>query len=132
MQFHRCLAWLLLLPMLLVGCGKGGPKVVPVSGRVTLDQQPLANADIMFYHDSSDVESSGRTDEQGNYSLSVMQDKRRGAAVGTHRVRISQIERGAKIVDRVPRQYNKASKLTFTVPDGGTKDANFDLTSQGN
>jgi hypothetical protein len=132
MRFHRFLAWLLLLPMLLVGCGKGGPKVVPVSGRVTLDQKPLANADIMFFPDSSDVESSGRTDEQGNYSLTVILDKRKGAAVGTHRVRISQIERGEKIVDRVPTRYNKASKLTFTVPAGGTRDANFDLTSQGN
>src|SRR5262249_42117903 len=136
MRFHRCLAGL-LLTLLLIGCGKGGPKVVPVSGRVTLDQQPLANADVTFSPESGSgttagLESSGRTDEQGNYSLKVIQDRRDGAAVGTHKVRISQIERGATIVNKVPKKYNSETTLTFPVPAEGTKEANFDLKSQGN
>jgi hypothetical protein len=137
MRFHRSLAWLLLLALLLLGCAKGGPKVVPVSGRVTLDQQPLANADVTFSPESGaggsgSLDSSGQTDEQGNYSLKMIQDRRNGAVVGTHKVRISLIERGTKIVNRVPKQYNTDTKLTFTVPAEGSKEANFDLTSQGN
>jgi hypothetical protein len=137
MRFHRSLAWLLLLPLLLLGCGKSGPKVVPVSGQVTLDKKPLANADVTFSptepgpNNSPGLESSGRTDEQGRYSLKVIQDKRDGAVVGAHKVRISLIERGASLVNRLPKAYNQNTKLTFTVPAEGSKEANFDLSSKG-
>ena len=135
MRFHHCLAWLLLF-LLLPGCGKSGQKVVSVSGRVTLDQRPLANADVTFSpesdsNDSARLESSGKTDEQGNYSLKIIQDGRNGAVIGTHKVRISLIERGTTIVNRVPKEYNQATTLTCTVPAEGTKEANFDLKSQG-
>ena len=136
MRFHRTLAWLMLLPLLLLGCGKSGPKVVPVSGQVTLDKKPLANADVTFSptesgpNKSPGLESSGRTDEKGRYTLLVIQDKREGAVVGTHKVRISLIERGASLVNRLPNGYNKNTKLTFTVPAEGSKEANFDLSSR--
>jgi hypothetical protein len=135
MRSHRCMAWL-LLSLLLLGCGKSGPKVAPVSGRVTLDKKPLANADVSFTlaepgPNNTTVESSGRTDEQGRYSLTVNQDKRVGAAVGTHKVRISLIERGATLVNRLPKTYNQNTTLTFTVPAEGTKEADFDLSSKG-
>ena len=136
MRYHRCAAWLLLLPLLLLGCGQKGPKVAPVSGRVTLDNKPLANADVTFTPTepgpkNTNLESSARTDEQGRYSLKMVQDRRGGAPVGANKVRISLIERGEKIVNRVPRAYNQDTKLTFTVPAEGTKEANFDLNSQG-
>jgi hypothetical protein len=137
MRFYRCLAGLLLLALLLPGCGKGGPKVVPVSGRVTMDNKPLANADVTFSpaesgsSKSANLESSGRTDEEGRYSLKTNQDRRDGAVIGTHKVRISLIERGTTIVNRVPKEYNDNTTLTFPVPAEGTKEANFDLKSQG-
>jgi hypothetical protein len=137
MRLHRTLALLLLLPLLLSGCGKSA-KVVPVSGQVTLDKKPLANADVTFSPADADaknpgaLDSSGRTDEQGRFSLKMIQDKREGAVVGSHKVRISLIERGTTIVNRVPKEYNTESKLTFTVPAEGTTDANFELKSQGN
>jgi hypothetical protein len=137
MRLHRCLAGLLLLPLLLLGCGKSA-KVAPVSGRVTMDQKPLANADIVFSPADSDpknpakLESSGRTDGDGRYSLKMIQDQREGAVVGTNKVRISLIERGETIVNRVPKKYNESTELTFTVPAEGSKEANFDLKSQGN
>jgi hypothetical protein len=136
MRFHRSLAWL-LLPLLLLGCGQSGPKVASVSGLVTLNKKPLANADITFTptepgpNKSPGLESSARTDEQGRYSLKVIQDKRDGAVVGAHKVRISLIERGASLVNRLPEAYNKNTKLTFTVPAEGSKEANFDLSSKG-
>jgi len=136
MRLHRYLPWL-LLPLLLLGCGKSGPKVVSVSGRVTMDKKPLANADVTFSSteagpNNSPLESSGRTDDEGRYSLTMTQDKRAGAPVGTHKVRISLIERGATIINRVPKTYNQNTTLTYTVPPEGTKEANFDLSSTGN
>jgi hypothetical protein len=136
MRCIRYLAWS-LLPLLLLGCGKG-VKVVPVSGRVTMDNKPLANADITFSSTETSPnntpipESSGRTDDQGRFTLTVNQDKRNGAAIGKHKVRISQMERGATLVNRVPKNYNQNTTLTFTVPAEGTSEANFDLSSKGN
>jgi hypothetical protein len=136
MRFHRYLACL-LLPVLLLGCGKAGPKVAPVSGRVTMDNKPLANADITFSptesdpNNSANLESFGQTDEDGRYSLKMIQGKRDGAVVGANKVRISLIERGGKLVNRVPAAYNKSTSLTYTVPAGGSTEANFDLSSKG-
>jgi len=136
MRSHRYLAWLLLLPLLLLGCAKSRPKVAPVSGRVTLDKKPLANAHVAFSAaepgaNSANLESTAQTDEQGRYSLQTNDDKRDGALVGAHKVRISLIERGASLVNRVPKAYNQNTTLTFTVPAEGTTEANFDLTSDG-
>jgi hypothetical protein len=138
MRFHRCLAWLLLLSLLLPGCGKSGPKVAPVSGRVTLDKKPLANADVVFSptepgpNNSPAPESLGRTDAEGRFSLKMVLDKRDGAVVGANKVRISLIERREKVINRVPEVYNKNTTLTFTVPPEGSTEANFDLSSEGN
>jgi hypothetical protein len=38
--------WLVLSAM--VGCGKAGPELVPVSGTVTLDEEPLAEGFLYF------------------------------------------------------------------------------------
>jgi hypothetical protein len=133
MRLSHCLACL-LLPLLLVGCGSG-PKTVPVSGRVTMDKKPLANASITFSPTDPDpknaagLESAGQTDSDGRYSLKMTQSNKEGAAVGSYKVRISQIERGAKMVNRVPKVYNQDTTLTFTVPAEGTTEANFDLTA---
>jgi hypothetical protein len=136
MRFQRNLAWV-LLPLLFLGCGKSGPKVVPVSGLVTLDKKPVANADIVFSPSgsggdkSANLESSGRTDAQGRYSLRMIQDKREGTLAGTYKVRISLMERGTSLINRLPKSYNQNTTLTFTVPAEGTTEANFDLTSDG-
>ena len=58
------------------GCNSGY-KIVPVSGRVTLDGHPVANAEVSFY--STDVKdapyASGKTDEQGNYKLETFEGR---------------------------------------------------------
>jgi hypothetical protein len=136
---------LLALPLLLLlsfGCGKQtGPALVPVSGRVMMDNQPLKGALVRFEPEKREgdanvtPDSFGTTDDQGNYSLKPTgaRSDLDGAVVGKHHVQISIIERGeaagkAGIRELVPARYNTKSKLTFTVPAGGTKDANFNLS----
>jgi hypothetical protein len=134
MRFAHSLALLLLL--LPLGCSKS-PKVVPVSGRVTLDKKALANADVVFSPAEADpkntanLEAAGKTDDQGRFSLKMIQGNKDGAAVGSYKVRISLVERGASLVNKLPKSYNQDTKLTFTVPAEGTTEANFDLTSDG-
>jgi hypothetical protein len=133
-----------LLVLLLVGCGKGY-KLAPVSGRVTMDNQPLANAEVSFYPTGGKglPYASGTTDEQGNYKLEAFEGRgtANGAVVGEHRVEISMSNktRGKKADPRsgvgpggdlIPAQFNSDSKLTFTVPPAGTKEANFNLNSK--
>jgi hypothetical protein len=131
--------------ILLAGCGSG-PKYAPVSGRVTLNGKPLANATVSFQpiaHEGS-IEaapgSSGKTNANGEYTLSVSPSQS-GAWVGKHRVMVSSLAEqvgesdarpprgGWPIVDKVPTRYNKDSKETFEVPSGGTDKADFTLTS---
>lgn len=116
-----------------------------VSGRVTLDGEPLASASLQFKpHRVGDAvnvgpTSVGTTDEQGRYRLQTYAGSN-GAVVGTHTVSISTYE--ARLVDPrksdrveviskevLPSRYRAPSELKFTVPSGGADDANFDLTS---
>jgi hypothetical protein len=127
----------LLSGPLACGKGGGGKAAVPVSGRITMDNSPLANASITFQPaDGGNVkrEYYGTTDEQGNYTLTPSDaEGAPGAPPGKYYVKINLFDRGGP--DRPPRQkvparYNKDSKETFNVPPEGTKDANFDLKSK--
>lgn len=138
-------ARLFLLGVLLsAGCGKSD--VVPVSGTVTIDGQPLANATVVFEPDSDAKEpgpgSTGVTDENGRYTLQVMTTNAPGARVGKHKVKITAYEGDAKAPSSdpnavknpfgkplVPLEYNAQSTLIFEVPAKGTSTADFKLTS---
>ena len=135
---------LAVLLLAAVGCGASGPKIVPVSGRVMMDNKPLAKARVTFQPIGKGGNlypgpgSYGETDADGNYSLKTVGDDKPGAVVGEHRVEISLP--GARPADNddrtpmrngVPPRYNVKSELRFTVPDGGTSEANFpDLKRQ--
>jgi hypothetical protein len=125
----------------VVGCG--GPRVAPVSGRVTLDSKALAGATIVFEPFSSDKTpgpgSFGKTDEDGKYSLQLFRGDTRGAIIGRHKVSITAYEgdgsvpsSGSDIKFRkaiLPDEYNANTKLTFDVLPAGAANADFNLTS---
>ena len=88
MQLHRPVKIGVLWMLVVVnGCGKGGPQVAPVNGRVTLGGRPLENADVTFQPDGSQRASIGRTDPDGRYELAYKRGQP-GAIVGPHTVRI--------------------------------------------
>jgi hypothetical protein len=83
------LVFLLFVP-LLFGCSGN----VPVSGKLTVDGQPLSNVkgSILFIPDkdkgnSSTAEPKGVIDEQGNYTLTT--DGKPGAPPGKYKVVIN-------------------------------------------
>lgn len=63
----------LILLISTTGCGPGVPPIAEVTGKVTIDGDPLPHAKVEFYpmHDGLDGNymASGVTDEQGNYAL---------------------------------------------------------------
>jgi hypothetical protein len=136
-------ASLLLVLLLLAGCGKNYP-LAPVSGRVTLDNRPLAHAEVHFAPTGGQnlPSSVGVTDDDGHYELYLGIDGTPGAIIGEHRVTISLDQRknkallkaGGEMTKRpgelLPSKYNRDSKLTCTVPPEGKNDANFDLKSK--
>ena len=130
------LAAIALLP---AGCRNESYQVAPVAGRITLDGQPLADAVVVFQpiaHEESAAAgpgSHGRTDQNGRYSLEVIDPPRPGAVVGPHRVTISTATSDGKdgsrpSGERVPRRYRDGT-LQFDVPSRGTDRADFDLTT---
>ena len=138
-----------IFSMCLLGCGgeTSGPEMAQVSGVVTLDGTPLVGAEIFFV--SKGFEGYGKVKEEGRYSLV------RGAPVGACKVYITMKSVGAgegmdmsiqgmddeqmKAMNQgvsgavaeplLPPEYSdpKTTKLTFDVPAGGSKSADFNL-----
>jgi len=128
-----CFFGLLLLST--SGCGGGGgPELGDVSGTVTLDGQPLANASVTF-SPAQGRGSDATTDAQGRYRLRFTAQEY-GVVLGDHTVRIttagvSDPETGESIEPTVtvPAKYNTETELTAKV-EGGKETINFPLTSQ--
>lgn len=85
-------SWWLCLALSLglswvVGCGKSGPQIVPVSGTVTLDGNPIDKAGVMFIPDTGRP-ATGVTDPQGHFTLTTAPDGN-GAEVGKYQVTVS-------------------------------------------
>jgi hypothetical protein len=74
-----------LLAAALGGCGKRGPKVVPVTGTLTHKGQPVPNIEIHFMPVSGDRPSWGHTDSQGRFELEY-EPRVKGAITGEHKV----------------------------------------------
>ncbi len=140
--------WLIGIGIVMVlGCNKGSQQFAPVSGKVTLNGQPLANATVSFQPIAKQgIEagpgSTAKTNDKGEFTLKVSTGKL-GAVVGKHRVIISSLEAkpeeddsrprrgGPELDDKVPSRYGPGGKdeLTFEVVSGGTDKADFNLTS---
>jgi hypothetical protein len=132
----------LLVSLFAVGCGSSS--VGEVSGRVTLDTKPLANARITFQPIGGSTTypgmgSYGNTNANGEYTLSLVDGKGRGAVIGKHRVQIAIVpsEEDAKddhprrgFVDPIPDRYKLNSILRYDVRPGVNENVNFDLTTK--
>lgn len=130
-MMRRAVAVVLLVLVCGAGCGGDGgpplPPLVPVSGKVTLDGEPLSNAQISFLSSGKGaIDARGETDDAGNYELSAA--GKPGAAAGKYKVVIMISVGDVKNIPSkvmLPPKFSDASatELTATVPeDGGTID----------
>ncbi len=122
----------------LAGCGPSGPEIASVEGNVTLDGQPLPQAQVLFVPDKGRP-SVAKTDGKGYYRLEYV-DGLEGAIPGRCRVEITTrtpAEMNAKgemmpaVKEMVPVQYNRDTTLEFEVLPKTRNIANFDLESKG-
>jgi hypothetical protein len=136
------LVWV-VLALLPVACGgRTSYKLAPVSGRVKLDNLPLADARVEFMptadaaDDNSLPSSVGTTGEDGRFTLVLGTDgKTAGAVVGKHKVRILLGMGSSKDVRptfhrQLLPKYNRQTELECDVPADGRDDADFDLKSR--
>jgi hypothetical protein len=115
---------------LLAGCG-GRSDLARVTGKVTLDGQPLVGAFIVFAPTKQGTSSRGKTDAVGNYEM-MFTDREKGAWIGENLVRIETADvgpSGAWSKERVPIVYNKNTTLKVDVKPR-TNTFNFDLDSK--
>jgi len=104
----------------VVGPSNNRPPLGTVTGTVTLNGEPLANAIVRFIPEAKKDEnraapSQAITDDKGYYRLLYVRDVF-GAAVGEHRVEISQ--RDANGREKLPAQYNRQTTLRQAVKSG--------------
>jgi hypothetical protein len=100
-----------------IGCGKSGPQIAPVHGRVTLDGRPLVRADITFQPEGAQRASIGRTDDEGHYELAYKRGEP-GAIVGKHTVHVEVSSELVKNPPPIPARYAANSELHHQVEPG--------------
>jgi len=135
---------LLALVPIAIGCGGGRRpqvEVVKVSGIVKLDDQPLADAEVNFlgqqYAGVAKTGSDGRYEleaQPGENTVYVRKFEGVGASFDATMIDSRSDSPGGAGGPKqvVPKKYSDpgASELRFTVPEDGSNEANFDLTSR--
>jgi hypothetical protein len=116
------------LPFVFTGCsGEISPKLVPVSGRVTLRDKPLPGMLVLFLPEQASglkgKEARGTTNQNGDFTLETY-PYGPGAMPGRYKVTIQFYSRN----DGLPRKYTKLSltPLQVEVKEGGNQ-FNFPL-----
>lgn len=128
------------LLLILGGCDKG-PQVVPVTGTVFYNDEPLPFGSIMFQPVRGQP-ATGQIEEDGTFTMSSFR-KGDGATVGRQKVRIncyssqSPVEKAKPVVGErsigtllIPRDYTSfdTSDLTAEVLSDGNEPFEFRLT----
>ncbi len=119
-----------LTALLAGGCGKGRPSTIPVKGVVIYKGQPLQNANVMFVPVAGGRPASGRTGEDGTFSLGTFKSGD-GALPGEYLVGVAAVEGEVdedldhptppeKLKRLIPEQYGApaTSGLKATVAKG--------------
>ena len=130
------------LTSLLAGCGSSGPELTDVTGKITLDGQPVVACNVTFVPTGGGSPSYGKTDSKGEYRLMYTRDKY-GAMLGQHSVtletqKLSKSEKeelrsaGEDVPSdsvTIPKKYREDGALTAEVKSGKNK-IDFDLKSE--
>jgi hypothetical protein len=99
-----------LLLLLTSGCGSSGPEFVPVTGVVTLDGQPVAEAGVLFTPVEGGRPGRAGTDSQGQFVISTFKTGD-GLLVGKYAVTVAKVETAAvPLVDGLPTPSARAGQ----------------------
>lgn len=120
----------LLAALVAAGCGETHDPTYPVTGKVTLNGQPLTTGTVTFTPENG-PSATGEIGADGTYSL-ITPPEREGAMPGTYQVSVSAVEVDAEGLARslLPSKYSagQTSGLTATVQADKENTVNLDLT----
>jgi hypothetical protein len=116
--------------LILVGCGRSDvPELGGVSGTITVDGEPLADATVMFQPERGRP-SFSVTDASGNYRMEYVANEP-GVLLGRNTVVITtqKIDDSGRVVVRewLPKRYHEETELSAEIVPGDN-DVDFDLT----
>ncbi|HEX5105172.1 MAG TPA: carboxypeptidase-like regulatory domain-containing protein [Pirellulaceae bacterium] len=111
------------LLVLAAGCGPSGPSLGAVTGKVTLDDKPLANVSVVFMPVGEGGTASAITDANGNYELGHQAGK--GAPVGKNKVSVTTVQQSKSTVDmsNIPSDSPEYAKMAA----GGSNAAEYNV-----
>ena len=116
--------------LLPAGCSPSSrPPLGLVSGTVTLDGRPLADATVRFTPAGPGRTSEGTTDDAGRYELRYLRGIP-GANIDTHAVRITTASEQNGGREGLPPRYHSRTQLEARVLPG-TNNLDFALRSTG-
>jgi hypothetical protein len=125
-----------LAAALLLACVGCGQKInaVPVSGRVTLRGQPVADVALNFAPLTGNEQAYaayGKTDSDGRYTLRLVENDLPGATAGQNRVTLNESTGapendggGPAVTFKLPFKARDGT-MSFEVPAAGTDKADF-------
>jgi len=128
------MASLLTLGLLsTLGCGqsKQNYEMIDVTGAITFDGSPLANAAVAFYSDTRPP-AYGMTDSSGQFKLET-REHGQGVPKGEYIVRIGstdQTTNGSGKNVTVPSMYEENGVAIVAISDQGEKTFDFNLKSR--
>jgi hypothetical protein len=130
---------LLVISLALIGCGGGGPKMIPVTGVVTFEGKPIGKINVMFVPaDTKGIIAQGTTEENGKFTLQSLEPGD-GAMSGEYKIAFKYVSDvipdmpgftgGVKPEPSpIPLKYVDAEKSGFTATVSSDKtDFKFDL-----
>lgn len=120
-----------LMSALSISCNKG-TKIVPVSGQVLIDGQPLTHGFVQV-QPAGYRAASAKIGPDGRFTLTT-HDNNDGCAVGTHPVAIIGLETLGPSSQKwhAPKEYSVAETSGLTVNiTGPTNDLKIELTWNG-
>jgi hypothetical protein len=115
----KMMAPLMMVTLLVAGCGDGHPKRVAVSGQVKVDGKPLTCGSVRFLSPGNRA-STGVIDKDGRFTLSCY-GQNDGAVPGDHKVEVLATEMVTRTLMRwhAPKKYQdqSTSGLTQTITE---------------
>jgi hypothetical protein len=116
----------------ILGCGAQHPGIVPVSGTVSIDGQPLTVGQVKVSPQGKRA-AVGRIEADGRFRLSTF-ELHDGAPTGTHPATVAAVEQLTERSNRwhAPKKYaNEIQSELWVTIDGPTDDLRIELTWDG-
>jgi hypothetical protein len=112
------------------GCGKPGPKLVPVGGVVVNGDKPVSHAAVSFVAEISGrgptLDAYGPTDGEGRFTLQTVSHGK-GAPPGRYKVAITTTSPSGRLIPASITAH-RSTPLVVDVPEGGAPDLKLDLS----